>query len=40
MAVSMLSADNPWPDGNPEKVLFILDVANTFEQELLEQWIA
>ena len=26
---------NPWPDGDPGKVLFLLDVRNTFEHELL-----
>ncbi|MFB3077008.1 MAG: 1-acyl-sn-glycerol-3-phosphate acyltransferase, partial [Lysobacterales bacterium] len=33
-------ADNPWPDADPGKIIFILDVANSFEQELLQQWLA
>ncbi len=32
-------ADSPWPDVDPGKVMFILDVANSVEQELLQQWV-
>ncbi len=30
---------NPWPARDGEKVLFILDARNSFEQEILKQWI-
>jgi glycerol-3-phosphate O-acyltransferase len=30
---------NPWPDGNPEKVLFLLDARNDYERELLSGWL-
>ncbi len=30
---------NPWPTRSGEQVLFILDARNSFEQELLKQWI-
>ena len=30
---------NPWPKRNKERVLFILDSRNSFEEDLLKQWI-
>ena len=30
---------NPWPARDGEKVLFILDARNSFEQDLLQRWI-
>jgi glycerol-3-phosphate O-acyltransferase len=30
---------NPWPSRSGEQVLFILDARNTFEQEILKDWI-
>ncbi len=30
---------NPWPSRNGQRVLFILDCRNSFEQDLLKQWI-
>lgn len=30
---------NPWPDHSQGKVLFLLDARNSFEQQLLKQWI-
>ena len=32
-------SQNPWPDDGSRKVLFILDTRNSFEQELLRNWI-
>ncbi len=32
-------AQNPWPSGEQQQVLFILDTRNSFEQELLRDWI-
>ena len=39
-----LSKENPWPVGSDvsvldTSVLFILDANNSFEQDLLEQWV-
>ena len=31
---------SPWPDQDTQRVIFILDARNRFEQEILEQWIA
>ena len=31
---------DPWPDSPNENVLFILDASNSFEEELLTQWVA
>ena len=31
---------NPWPDGRHQQVLFIADTCNSFEQDLLKEWIA
>ncbi|MCA9542573.1 MAG: hypothetical protein KC620_26940, partial [Myxococcales bacterium] len=30
---------NPWPAREGQRVLFILDTRNSFEQDLLKQWI-
>jgi glycerol-3-phosphate O-acyltransferase len=30
---------NPWPNRNEQRVLFILDSRNSFEEDLLKQWI-
>lgn len=39
-AFSRDSHDNPWPDNKVQDVLFVLDAGNSFEQQLLEQWLA
>ena len=31
---------DPWPDSPNENVLFLLDASNSFEEELLTQWVA
>lgn len=36
---SKLSQSSPWPDAAGNNVLFLLDVHNGFEQELLNNWI-
>lgn len=34
-----LSEQSPWPAGEGQPVLFILDASNSLEQSLLEQWV-
>jgi glycerol-3-phosphate O-acyltransferase len=36
---SKFHENNPWPARDGEKVLFILDARNRFEQEILQRWI-
>ena len=36
---SKYQQSNPWPARNKQQVLFILDIRNSFEQELLQEWI-
>ena len=36
---SKFHENNPWPARDDEKVLFILDARNRFEQEILQRWI-
>lgn len=36
---SKFESQDPWPSGEPQKVLFILDTRNSFEQEILRDWI-
>jgi glycerol-3-phosphate O-acyltransferase len=37
--VSHYQTSNPWPSREGEQVLFVLDTRNSFETELLKQWI-
>jgi len=39
MPETTLFATNPWPDSGQGDVIFILDVANAFDKQLLEQWL-
>jgi glycerol-3-phosphate O-acyltransferase len=36
---SKFEQSNPWPAREGQKVLFILDARNSFEQDILQQWI-
>ncbi len=36
---SKFEHNNPWPARNGEKILFLLDARNSFEQDILQQWI-
>ena len=31
---------SPWPDQDTQRVVFILDARNQFEQDILEKWVA
>ena len=31
---------SPWPTDSEQRVIFILDARNHFEQNILEQWVA
>ncbi len=37
--ISKLQESNPWPDRQGQPVLFLLDTRNSFETDLLKQWI-
>ena len=36
---SKFEQSNPWPAREGQKVLFILDARNSFERDVLQQWI-
>ena len=37
--VEKYEQSSPWPERNEQQVLFLLDARNSFEQDILKQWI-